>query len=341
MPLTSRRTLKRLQSQTSVSQCTPVTPRRALAADVPNNDVAVDRLQPQTSVSQCTPVKPRRALAADVPNNDVAVEDNLGCSPLVPTTPTGRFSITPRINHSSLRSRRRLFPVSLSTPNYDDVIEKQRIIDLHATPETSSDGAIVIGDFSGTHSLQTTPGCHSDVQYITPQTLESLLTATNKQEDKNVLIVDCRYPYEFNGGHIQSAVNIYKQEHIQEELLSSSSRHRNQRTIIVFHCEFSSERAPKMYKFLREQDRAVHADCYPRLHYPEMYVLHGGYKAFYEQCGTEHCQPKSYRPMLHQEYHSNLKKSRDKPNTADKCHPRVRRTRMQARVLSMSHSKLL
>ena len=140
-------------------------------------------------------------------------------------------------------------------------------------------------DFSGTHSLQTPSGYHSDVQYITPQTLKSRLTATNKQEDNNVLIVDCRYPYELNGGHIKSAINNYKKEHIQEELLSSSSRHRNKRTIVVFHCEFSAERAPKMYRFLREQDRAVHAECYPRLHYPEIYVLS---KAFYEQCGTEH-----------------------------------------------------
>ena len=133
--------------------------------------------------------------------------------------------------------------------------------------------------------------------YITPQTLKSRLTTTNKQEDNNVLIVDCRYPYEFNGSHIKTAINIYKKEHIslQEELLISSSRHCNERTIVVFHCEFSAERTPKMYKFLREQDRADHADCYPRLHYPEMYVHHGGYKAFYEQCGTEHCEPKSYR----------------------------------------------
>ena len=38
-----------------------------------------------------------------------------------------------------------------------------------------------------------------------------------------------------------------------------------------------------MCRFLREQDRAAHSDCYPKLYYPEIYVLHGGYKAFYEE----------------------------------------------------------
>ena len=202
----------------------------------------------------------------------------------------------PHVNNTA--SSAEITPNKLQESHLD---EQQRVIDILNTQVTPSSGVNVIGDFSGTHSLPTTPGYHSDVQYITPQTLESLLTDI-PQEDKNVVIIDCRYPYEFNGGHIQGAVNIYTKETIHEELLSSSSRHRNERTIVIFHCEFSSERAPNMYRFLRKQDRAVHADRYPQLHYPEMYVLHGGYKAFYEQCGTEQCQPKSYRPMLHQQY---------------------------------------
>ena len=52
--------------------------------------------------------------------------------------------------------------------------------------------------------------------------------------------------------------------------------------VLIFHCEFSSERGPKMSRFLRDQDRELNKDCYPRLNYPEMYILEGGYKAFYE-----------------------------------------------------------
>ena len=57
----------------------------------------------------------------------------------------------------------------------------------------------------------------------------------------------------------------------------------NRRNIIIFHCEFSSERAPKMSRFLREIDRAANKECYPSLGFPELYTLEGGYKAFYSK----------------------------------------------------------
>ena len=38
-----------------------------------------------------------------------------------------------------------------------------------------------------------------------------------------------------------------------------------------------------MYRFLRDQDRELNKDSYPRLVYPEIYVLEGGYKAFFEK----------------------------------------------------------
>lgn len=35
-------------------------------------------------------------------------------------------------------------------------------------------------------------------------------------------------------------------------------------------------------RFLRKFDRDSNKDCYPQLHYPELYLLEGGYKNFYE-----------------------------------------------------------
>ena len=35
------------------------------------------------------------------------------------------------------------------------------------------------------------------------------------------------------------------------------------------------------YRFLRSQDRELNKDRYPKLNYPEVYLLEGGYKAFY------------------------------------------------------------
>ena len=33
---------------------------------------------------------------------------------------------------------------------------------------------------------------------------------------------------------------------------------------------------------IRERDRLLNSDNYPRLHYPEIYLLEGGYKNFFE-----------------------------------------------------------
>ena len=187
---------------------------------------------------------------------------------------------------------------------------QQSIIDLFDSNVTPSDGHKPLGDFSGEHWLPTVPGYHSDINYIAPHTIKSLLHKSHQLDDTKLLIVDCRYPYEFNGGHIQGAINLYTKEAIHEQLIQTSSLYHTGRTIIVFHCEFSSERGPKMCRFLREQDRSAHRDSYPQLYYPEIYVMHGGYKAFYEQCGAAMCEPQAYRPMLHDQYLLQLKQYR-------------------------------
>lgn len=35
-------------------------------------------------------------------------------------------------------------------------------------------------------------------------------------------------------------------------------------------------------RFLRNKDRQLNKDKYPNLNHPEVYLLHGGYKAFYQ-----------------------------------------------------------
>lgn len=54
----------------------------------------------------------------------------------------------------------------------------------------------------------------------------------------------------------------------------------DKRVVLIFHCEFSSERGPRMCRFIRKRDRAMNE--YPRLHYPELYILKGGYKEFFQ-----------------------------------------------------------
>lgn len=76
----------------------------------------------------------------------------------------------------------------------------------------------------------------------------------NEYEDSvaSFKVVDCRYPYEFDGGHIRGAQNLFTQEQILTELVNSKTdtpklvSDEPMRHIIVFHCEFSSERGPKL-----------------------------------------------------------------------------------------------
>jgi rhodanese-related sulfurtransferase len=117
--------------------------------------------------------------------------------------------------------------------------------------------------------------------------MSDLLSGAYSDEVEKFTVVDCRYPYEFKGGHIEGALNIYTREDIYAEFMKSDQHRQkssdNKRHIVIFHCEFSSERGPKMSRFLRESDREANKECYPELHYPELYLLEGGYKAFYEQ----------------------------------------------------------
>ena len=66
------------------------------------------------------------------------------------------------------------------------------------------------------------------------------------------ITVDCRYPYEYEGGHIEGAENLYTKLDIYNKFLKgdefrqSSCEDPKKRNILIFHCEFSSERGPNM-----------------------------------------------------------------------------------------------
>ena len=55
-----------------------------------------------------------------------------------------------------------------------------------------------------------------------------------------LIVVDCRFPYEFEGGHLAGAVNVPTQEQLREMFFGSPDKLRSYMgAIIVFHCEFS------------------------------------------------------------------------------------------------------
>lgn len=68
------------------------------------------------------------------------------------------------------------------------------------------------------------------------------------KEESKLVIIDCRFPYEFEGGHIKGAINLPTREAIAEFFFGNEDRTRElMKSVIVFHCEFSQSRGPGMY----------------------------------------------------------------------------------------------
>jgi len=58
------------------------------------------------------------------------------------------------------------------------------------------------------------------------------------------LIVDCRFPYEFEGGHIAGAVNVNTWDALESYFLDQP---RQGKIVVIFHCEYSAHRAPRLF----------------------------------------------------------------------------------------------
>ncbi|KAL0993962.1 hypothetical protein UPYG_G00116140 [Umbra pygmaea] len=169
--------------------------------------------------------------------------------------------------------------------------------------------ADLIGDFSKVHALPTVTGRLEGLKYITVDTMSALLEGKFSCLVESFVVVDCRYPYEFHGGHIKGALNLPNTDEAVDHLLSQrlKAHSPDKRLVLVLHCEFSSERAPRTCRLLRSVDRSVNQ--YPALHYPELYILKGGYRDFYHShqgVFQEHCDPQSYCPMHHQDHRDEL-----------------------------------
>lgn len=162
-----------------------------------------------------------------------------------------------------------------------------------------------------------------DLRTITPDTLVELMHNVASQR---FLIIDCRFEYEYQGGHIQGAINITCPEDLEELLiknkhllfqedtlemlkkdwqsvLASHSRLKPQfemeqqintesfkPPILIFHCEFSQKRGPRALRTLRSLDRAINQANWPSLCYPEVYILENGYKNFHSKY-PGYCDP--------------------------------------------------
>lgn len=72
--------------------------------------------------------------------------------------------------------------------------------------------------------------------------------------------------------------------------------------VLVFHCEFSKERGPDMWRLVRRQDRQM-SNSYPSLDFEQSYVLRDGFEKFVEDHGEECVPQHSYMTMDCESHH--------------------------------------
>lgn len=137
------------------------------------------------------------------------------------------------------------------------------------------DGFDVRGDRLAKCALPTA-GRHKfwdGIRTIEPATLVRLMEGEFADQFDNFIIIDSRFPYEYSGGHIHGARNMWTCEQTSGQLLDQPTTNLTQgaRTAIVFHCEFSAVRGPTQYKYIREMDRTITCGT-PELIYPEVSV---------------------------------------------------------------------
>ncbi|EJS42449.1 mih1p [Saccharomyces arboricola H-6] len=152
---------------------------------------------------------------------------------------------------------------------------------------------------------------------ISPETLKNILQNNMCQPFYNsCCIIDCRFEYEYIGGHIINSVNIHSRDDIENEFIhkvlhSDTNNNNNLPTLLIIHCEFSSHRGPLLASHLRNCDRMINQDYYPKLFYPDILILDGGYKAVYDNF-PELCYPRQYVGMNSQENLLNCEQEMDK-----------------------------
>eukprot|EP01096_Ripella_sp_DP13-Kostka_P005330 TRINITY_DN181_c0_g1_i1.p1 TRINITY_DN181_c0_g1~~TRINITY_DN181_c0_g1_i1.p1 ORF type:complete len:638 (-),score=227.90 TRINITY_DN181_c0_g1_i1:153-2066(-) len=143
---------------------------------------------------------------------------------------------------------------------------------------------------------------HSNV--ISADTMHRVMRGEFNGQMSELIVIDCRYPYEYQGGHIKGAINCSPWNIpllINQRLFTHNiTREMTDNVVIILHCEFSQRRAPKTHTILREVSRRVFGARVDASCYHNCYVLGGGFKNYHAQY-KEDCNG-VYVPELQPEF---------------------------------------
>ena len=124
----------------------------------------------------------------------------------------------------------------------EDVMKEDGESGLQASPAIQSVAEIETGPKLGLpHFI---PDDQADnLPRIENKTLVDIINGKyNGQYDK-ILIIDCRFEYEYEGGHIEGALNYTDKDSLAASLFDEGIK---PNTALIFHCEYSAHRAPIM-----------------------------------------------------------------------------------------------
>lgn len=141
-------------------------------------------------------------------------------------------------------------------------------------------------------------GDGDSIPRISRETFLEVMDGKYSHEYSQRLVIDCRFEYEYEGGHIDGAINYNDKELLARHLFEHPMEGK---VLLIFHCEYSAHRAPMMARHIRSEDRTANAEFYPHLTYPDVYILEGGYSEFYDQHRSR-CYPQSYVEMNDREH---------------------------------------
>lgn len=114
----------------------------------------------------------------------------------------------------------------------DDVMDKD--VPKFLSPKTEE--ATILPSFSSKDD---------NLRRIDHSTLCDVLDGKYKNAYEDLTIVDCRFDFEFQGGHIDGAINI-SDIHALEKHFLKNKEVTDKKDLVIFHCEFSAHRAPRM-----------------------------------------------------------------------------------------------
>ncbi|MCJ1445339.1 MAG: cell division cycle- protein [Stictis urceolatum] len=141
---------------------------------------------------------------------------------------------------------------------------------------------------------------NDSIPRISKETMIEVLDGKFGDRFDHSMVVDCRFEYEYKGGHIDGAMNFNDKEELAHKLFQQTSPNK---TLLIFHCEYSEFRAPMAAAYIRCQDRNANTHQYPKLTYPEVYILSGGYSSFFNDYKSR-CYPQNYVEMKDKEHYN-------------------------------------